>query len=52
MCTRCGIILQQRVFFVLHSCRPPGVRLASHFFQAGRRGSRLETEFINKFRKC
>lgn len=40
------------VFFVLHSCRPPGVRLASHFFQAGRRGSRLETEFINKFRKC
>lgn len=34
------------VFFVLHSCRPLGARLASHFFQAGRRGSRPETEFI------
>ena len=34
MCTRCGIILQQRVFF-LHSCRPPGARLASHFLRTG-----------------
>lgn len=32
--------------FFLHSCRPLGARLASHFFQIGRRGSRLETEFI------
>ena len=35
MCTRCGIILQQRVFFFLHSCRPPGARLASHFLRTG-----------------
>lgn len=34
MCTRCGIILQQRVFF-LHSCRPLGARLASHFLRTG-----------------
>lgn len=39
MCTRCGIILQQRVFFCLHSCRPPGTRLASHFSRAGVRAS-------------
>lgn len=34
MCTRCGIILQQRVFF-LHSCRPLGARLTSHFLRTG-----------------
>lgn len=41
------------VFFVLYSCRPPGVRLASHFLWTGSafpfllgRGLRSETEFI------
>ena len=47
-----GLSCSSVCFFALYSCRPLGARLASHFFQAGRRGSRLETEFINKFRKC
>lgn len=41
------------VFFVLHSCRPLGARLASHFLWTGSafpfllgRGLRSETEFI------
>lgn len=40
MCTRCGIILQQRVYFSSSlfpflSDRPPGARLASHFLRTG-----------------